>query len=277
MSMRTPLHALGEWPTARRAARPVAALALTATAMSVRRDLRRARTVVRLPPPVTTIDERVRPRARAPCAPELALAALGDSSIAGVGAERVADCLAVQIGQRLADRTGRVVRVRGYGVSGARTADVADAQVPALDRTSPPDAVVVVVGANDIVHVTPPWQYQHDLTRLLAALRARVHVPIVLCSLPEVRAISLVGHPLRDVAIAYGRMLDVIQRRAVRDAAGVTLVDARRQAGPVFLRRPDAMAEDGFHPSGVGYALLAGSLAPAVAEVVTRRRPAERD
>ena len=247
----------------------MAALAATATAWAVRRDLRRARTVVRLVPPTTTIDVLVEPGTVAAVAQHpLRLAALGDSSIAGVGADRVADCLAVQIAQRLADETARPVHVRGYGVSGARTADVTEAQVAALDPRHPPDVVVVVVGANDIVHATPPWRYGRDVVRLYADLRRRVTSPVVACSLPEVRAISLVGHPLRDVAIAYGRALGMLQRRAIRQVPGVTLVDARREAGPAFLRRPAAMAVDGFHPSTVGYALLADSLAPAVSDVL---------
>lgn len=253
------------WDVARRAARPAAALAATATAWAVQRDLRRARTVVRLPPPTSAINVLVQPMTDACDGRQpLRLAALGDSSIAGVGADRVTDCLAVQIAQRLADAAGRPVHVRGHGVSGARTADVARTQLAALDPCDPPDVVVVVVGANDIVHATPPWRYRRDVTRLYSDLRAHLDVPVVACSLPEIRAISLVGHPLRDVAVAYGCALGVLQRRAIQRIRGVTLVDARRDAGPAFLRLPDAMAVDGFHPSTAGYRLLAESLAPAV-------------
>lgn len=267
------MHSARGWGHARRAARPAAALAVTATAWAVRRDLRRARTVVRLPPPTSAIDVLVEPTTGVVDGPPLRLAALGDSSIAGVGADRVADCLAVQIAQRLADAAGRPVHVHGHGVSGARTADVAAAQVAALDPRDPPDVVVVVVGANDIVHVTPPWRYHDDVTRLYAGLRAHVDVPVVACSLPEVRAISLVGHPLRDVAVAYGRALGVLQRRAIDRIAGVTLVDARQDAGPSFLRLPETMAADGFHPSTQGYRLLAESLAPAVSRACSGQHP----
>lgn len=258
---------------ARRAARPAAALAVTATALAVRRDLRRARSAVRLPPPTSTIAVLVQPTTPA-CDGErpLRLAALGDSSIAGIGADRVTDCLAVQIGQRVADAAGRPVQVHGHGVSGARTADVATTQLAALDPRDPPDVVVVVVGANDIVHATPPWRYRRDVTRLYASLRAHLGAPVVACSLPEIRAISLVGHPLRDVAAVYGRALGVVQRRAIARIPGVTLVDARRDAGPAFLRLPAAMAADGFHPSTVGYTLLADSLAPAVSRACAGER-----
>jgi lysophospholipase L1-like esterase len=238
----------------------------------MRRDLRRARAVVPLSAPAARIVVRVRPARprRSGQAPQpLQLAALGDSSIAGIGSDRTGDCLAVQIARRVADMTGRTVHVRGYGVSGARTADVARAQVGALATHPPPDVLVVVVGANDIVHVTPPTQYLHAVSALYEALCEQPAVPVIACSLPEVRAITIVGHPLRDVAVAYGRLLGVLQRRALRNLPDVHLVDARRIAGPSFLQRPEAMASDGFHPSGVGYALLADALAPAVTQAVT--------
>jgi lysophospholipase L1-like esterase len=242
---------------------------LSAALWGVWRDLRRARRVVRLSPPVNAIDVEVRPAAAAAATPPWRLVALGDSSVAGIGADRLEGCLAVQIGQRVADATGRRVHVRALGVSGARTADVTAAQVTALDPDDPPDAVIVIVGMNDIVHATPPWAYRRAVRRLYTDLGARLDAPVIVCSMPEVRALTIVGHPLRDIAVVYGQVLGWIQRRAVRPLAGVAFVDARRSAGPAFLELPDAVSVDGFHPSSRGYELLADALAPAVSTALT--------
>lgn len=257
---------------------PSLAAALSAVAWNVQRDLHRARTAVRLDPPAAHIAVEMHPTSLASGAhpaPTLRVAALGDSAIAGIGVDRVEDCLAAQTAARVADTMRRSVRLTCHGVSGARTADVTATQVPAIDPRDHPDAVLVVVGANDIVHTTPPWRYARAVTELYLTLRGRIHAPVVACSLPEIRAITIVGHPLRDVAAMYGRLLGVLQRRAVERLPGVTLVDARRAAGPAFLCQPDAMAVDGFHPSRLGYALLADALAPAVIAAITRR--AHRD
>jgi lysophospholipase L1-like esterase len=245
---------------------------LSAAVWSAWRDLRRARRVVRLDPPAAVIDVEVGPRAMSGAGPPWRLVALGDSSIAGVGADRLEGCLAVQIGQQVADATGRLVHVRALGVSGARTADVTATQVPVLDADDPPDAVIVVVGMNDIVHVTSPWAYHRAVRHLHTELRAVLDAPVIVCSMPEIRALTIVGHPLRDVAVAYGRMLGWIQRRVVLPLADVAFVDARRSAGPIFLDLPEAVSVDGFHPSSRGYALLADALAPAVGAALASRR-----
>lgn len=252
-----------------------AASAASATLWSVWRDLRRVRTVMPLEPPTAAIDVEVRPQDVAASARPLQLLALGDSSVAGIGADRLEGCLAVQVAQRVADTTGQPVRVRGYGMSGARTADVAASQVTALDTRDGADAVVVVVGMNDIVHATPPWAYRSAVLDLYEQLRERLDdVPVVACSLPEVRSITIVGHPLRDIAATYGRLLSRIQRQAVRRVPNVAFVDARRSVGPAFLRRPEAMSVDGFHPSTLGYGLLADALAPTISTALGSERDA---
>jgi hypothetical protein len=96
----------------------------------------------------------------------------------------------------------------------------------------------VVVGMNDIVHATPPWAYRSAVLDLYKQLRERLNdVPVVACSLPEVRSITIVRHPLRDIAATYGRLLGRIQRHSVRRVPNVAFVDARRSVGPVAMSR----------------------------------------
>lgn len=248
----------------------------------VARDLRRARRATRLDPPAARIDVHV----DAPSAPTgsrrcpsdgsaersatIRLVALGDSSVAGVGATRLSTCLAVQIAERVALATGCSVHVRGYGVSGARTVDVA-LQVQELGTWPRPDAIVVVVGANDVAHATPPWRYVRALHTVYGALRERLDSPVIACSLPEFRVMTVVGAPLRVVAVGYGLLLGRLQRLTLERRAGVRWVDGRRLAGPAFRLRHEAMAADGYHPSDLGYTLLADALAPAVVTAVGRQ------
>lgn len=237
-------------------------------------DLRRARRVARMDPPAPTIDVRVnRPdsgsAAVAASTSPIRLVTLGDSSIAGVGASRLSACLAVQIAERVAAGCDRAVHLRGCGVSGARTADIAR-QACSLDPAAPPDAIVVVVGANDVAHVTPPWRYVRTVASAHRGLLDRVDAPVIVCSLPEFRAMTVVGAPLPTLAVVYGRLLGALQRRTLRRIPGVHWVDGRALAGPAFRRLPHAMAADGYHPSDLGYTLLADALAPAVVTALQR-------
>lgn len=191
------------------------------------------------------------------------MVALGDSSIAGIGADDVRGCLAVQTAQHAADAVGDPVHVLGLGVSGARTGDVLQ-QARVLDPADPPDVLLVVVGANDIAHITSPWRYARDVRDLYTGLHDLLGAPVVACSLPQMRAMTIVGAPLREAAVTHGRLLGLLQRRVIEPIPGVTHVDARAEAGPGFLSDPATISPDGYHPSTRGYALLAASLGPAV-------------
>src|SRR4029453_17082370 len=74
------------------------------------------------------------------------VAVLGDSSVAGVGAERAEDTLPYGVAQALADRY-RVV-LHALGVSGARLSNVVNDQLPRLAGLNA-DAVLGCVGTHD--------------------------------------------------------------------------------------------------------------------------------
>src|SRR5688500_17088340 len=111
--------------------------------------------------PAFDIEGTLQPAQGAGDSPPLRMAMFGDSTVAGLGSATVEESLVLQTGQRVADLTGRPVEARGYGVSGAVTADVEDEQIPTLDGEV--DVVVVVIGSNDVTHFTPPWRMD-DLT-----------------------------------------------------------------------------------------------------------------
>ena len=196
------------------------------------------------------------------------MAVIGDSAVAGVGAATVEGSLAIQVAVRVAAAVGRPVYVDGFGVSGARTADVRAQQVPRL-AAARHDVVVTVVGTNDVVRLTPPPVVARETDALLRDLAAVAGAPVVFCSLPEIRCIPVLGVPLREVAAAYAAAVTRAQLVALRRHPQATYVDARRLCGPLFARRPDMISADGFHPSPAGYGLIADALAPAVVRALS--------
>jgi lysophospholipase L1-like esterase len=193
----------------------------------------------RVPNPEYTVDVRVTPEGDAAGVggdgAVLRLVALGDSTVAGVGAPTMEDSLAVQVARRVADQLGRPVDVLGYGVSGARTDDVLRDQVPAVDGTQP-DVVLVVVGANDVTHATPPWQLRSDLAVLADALTERTDAPVVLGGVPRFDEATVLAQPLRALVDGYALLLRPFQRSAAEDA-GMAYVEIARDASPRFRRR----------------------------------------
>lgn len=191
------------------------------------------------------------------------MAMLGDSTVAGVGSPTVDGSLVVQTAQRVADRTGRPVQAWGFGVSGARTADVRHEQAPQLEAGAF-DVVVVVIGSNDTTHATPWWRFDDETRSMLASVRDQVGAPVVLGGIPLFGSATALGRPLRDIVDAYARPLRRAQRAAAAQVDGVTFVNIAVEASPRFRGVPDAMSSDGFHPAPVGYGFWADALAPAV-------------
>lgn len=230
--------------------------------------------------PPLVIDERVTPlggpagdtapgspgrpaRLRAP----LELVVLGDSTTAGVGSPSVAQSLPVLVAQQVADRTGREVHVIGQGISGARTDTVRGEQVPRLLEEGV-DVVLVVVGSNDVTHLTPWWQMEARTAALLDAAHERAGAPVVLGGIPQFRTVPALLQPLRTLTGAYAVPLRRAQRAAVASTEAASFVDIAALASPRFIGVPESMSADGFHPSEIGYGFWADALAPAVADAL---------
>ena len=196
------------------------------------------------------------------------LLALGDSGMAGVGVTQPAEALPAVIAHRVAASTGRPVHVVSHAQAGARTHDVLIEQL-ALDLGKP-DVVVLLIGTNDVTHMSRSRRLADDTAHLLARLHS-VGAPVVMSSLPEFGAMRAVPSILRSALQARAVLVRNMHRRAVLDAgSGVDLVDVRGLLGREFLTDSALMSPDRFHPSEAGYSRIADVLAPAVTAAVTQ-------
>lgn len=222
------------------------------------------------PPKVMRIDVTVAPSGAAQAGEAaLEMAAFGDSSMAGVGVHRLEETLPVQLAERVADGLGRPVHVMGYAHSGARTWDVLARQVPLVRHT--PDVSVVVVGTNDVTHLTSLTALARSSAELLSALQHQ-RTPVVVSSLPEFRAMRLLPNPLLAAARSYGGLVRLVQRWAASRSESVYLVDVRRAVGREFIDDVSNLSPDLFHPSAGGYGRIADALAPTVLSALQTRR-----
>ena len=212
------------------------------------------------------------PTARAPAdrPRTLRLLIAGDSSAAGVGAERQSDALAGRLPEALLARAAELaidrVEWRLEAHSGADAADV----LARLERAAPlaVDLAVVAVGVNDVTGHTPPGRWLHTLERIAATLRSRHGARCVLVSgLPPMHIFPLLPQPLRWYLGEHARRFDAALRRWADSAGGV------RYAPLPALSDPSMVATDGFHPSPAAYRLWAQALAGHAAEAL--RPPAE--
>lgn len=195
----------------------------------------------------------------------LRLVVLGDSTAAGVGSPAASEALPTVVAERVAAATGRPVHVTGLGVSGARTADVVDDQLPRVAGLGA-DVVVAVVGSNDVTHLTPPWRLRRQVEALAEAAN-NGDAPLVLAGIPLFSQVEAFDEPLRTVVRGYAWLLREVQREAAA-ANGVAYVDIARDASPRFAGVPEAMSRDDFHPGPVGYGFWADAIAPVVVRIL---------
>jgi lysophospholipase L1-like esterase len=193
------------------------------------------------------------------------MTAFGDSALAGVGVDEVEDALPVQLAQRVADGAGRPVHVVCHARSGALTRDVLDRQLPLASRDTA--VSVLVVGTNDVIHLTQPARLARHSGELLDAL-VGLGAPVVMSSLPEFRAMRALPQPLRCAVHGYSRLISGAQKRTAARRLSVRLVDVSAAVGREFIQDPSTMSADSFHPSATGYGRIADALAPTVLAVL---------
>jgi len=179
--------------------------------------------------------------------------AFGDSLTAGYGLP-AKDGFVPQLQAALAAQ-GAKVEVTNAGVSG----DTASDGLARLDWSVPEgtDAVVVELGANDMLRGIDPQVTRDALDAILARLMRR-HIAVMLCGM---RAAPNLG-------VDYGRAFERIYPELAAKYGAVLY--------PFFLDGVAAdrplMQQDGLHPNAAGVAVIVRRILPTVQDFVARAR-----
>jgi lysophospholipase L1-like esterase len=195
----------------------------------------------------------------------LRLALLGDSIAAGQGASRPEDTLAHRLLQGLAaadvEATARVFAVPGARSDGLRRqADRAQQWAPHV--------AVVVIGANDVTHRTPPGDAAAALAETVRRLRDG-GADVVVAPAPDLSAVPGVPATMRAAVRAVSVRLRERQIQAAR-AEGARIADEEASTSGAFSADPRLFSADRFHPSSAGYAVISDRLLPHVLAAVDR-------
>ncbi|MCU1719606.1 SGNH/GDSL hydrolase family protein [Pseudomonas sp. 5P_3.1_Bac2] len=182
----------------------------------------------------------------------LRLLLLGESTIAGVGVASQADALAGQLAAALAVRCGRPVHWQALGENGITAAQAQQRLLPQVLR-QPVDLAVLALGVNDSSHLSSlhSWcQAQAGMAQALQQQGARV----AFCAVPPLEHFTALPWLLRRLLGARARLLDGCLGR-VAGQLGASHHPLQLEFTAEFL------AEDGYHPSVLGYRVWAQALA----------------
>jgi lysophospholipase L1-like esterase len=194
---------------------------------------------------------------------DLHLMIFGDSTATGYGCTDANEVPGVLIARGLAEQSGKRIRLSTKAIVGA-TSKGLSGQVDAMFVAGPPpDAAVIMIGANDITALNGIPQSARRLNNAVKRLRASGAV-VVVGTCPDFGVITLIPQPLRWFARTLGLRLARAQSTSVRDAGGVP-VPLADLLTPEFQQAPELMfSQDQYHPSAAGYALAAQQLLPAL-------------
>jgi lysophospholipase L1-like esterase len=198
---------------------------------------------------------------------DLHLMIFGDSTATGLGCRTADEVPGVLIARGLAEETGKRIRLSTKAISGA-TSKGLSGQVDAMFVAGPPpDAAVIMVGANDITALNGISASARRLGAAVRRLRASGAV-VVVGTCPDFGVILAIPQPLRLTARTLGLRLARAQAGATRSAGGVPVPLADLLA-PEFLQAPERLiSEDNYHPSAAGYELAAQQLLPPLCEAL---------
>ena len=188
----------------------------------------------------------------------------GDSTATGYGCPVADEVPGVLIARGLAEESGKRIRLSTKAIVGA-TSKGLSGQIDAMFVAGPPpDAAVIMIGANDITRSNGIGPSARRAGRRGARLRASGAV-VVVGTCPDFGVITAIPQPLRLVARTSGLRLARAQAAAVRAAGGVP-VPFSDLLSPEFLQAPEVLFSRRHVPS-VGGRLRAGRQAAAAGAV----------
>src|SRR4051812_21498481 len=177
---------------------------------------------------------------------DLHLMIFGDSTAAGYGCQDADELPGVLIARGLAEESGKRVRLSTKAIVGATSKGLAG-QIDAMFVAGPPpDAAVIMIGANDITKPNGIGPSARRLGRAVQRLRASGAV-VVVGTCPDFGVITAIPQPLRSVARSRGLRLARAQAAAVRTSGGVPVPLADLMTTDFKLAPERYISDDMFH------------------------------
>lgn len=136
------------------------------------------------------------------------------------------------------------------GVSGSKTNEGL-ARVWSVLGQYKPGYLLILYGANDIIHSRDPAQVAEELRGIIAAAKANGTIPVIATCLPQSKS-----HLIYNGGIIALN----VRIRALAAEEDVRLVDLE----PVFSGRDEYMTSDGLHPNNTGHTVIAAEFYDAL-------------
>ena len=177
---------------------------------------------------------------------DLRLLAIGESTVAGIGAETHKEALTGQFAKHLSRGIRRKVTWHALGESGITIRRTIDELVPRIPEGGF-DVVVIALGGNDVFQANSPERFRQDLGELVGTIRKQnPAAKIFLANVPMVRDFTALPNPLRYLLSRLAKLHHFNAIGMVSEMNEVFYFDD-------VDRVDDDFFSDGIHPSAKGY------------------------
>ena len=185
------------------------------------------------------------------------LIAVGESTVAGIGASTHEAALTGQLALALNRRSKRSVNWLVVARSGVNARSSLTELVPKLAGRRA-DVVLIALGVNDSIEFHTARRWASDIERLIVAIRGEVGDALVLLAgVPPLDHFPALPQPLSFVLGARSASLGEASVGIAEKMKRVVHVPFQIEKG----RSRRLFCSDGFHPSELGYSLWAEQLA----------------
>jgi lysophospholipase L1-like esterase len=173
--------------------------------------------------------------------------AIGESTIAGLGAKTHQTAFAGQFAAQLSSRLGKTVNwtvIGRNGVTAERTIRELVPQIP--DKRF--DYILVGLGGNDVMKLSSPRKWRRDMTRLIEILKEKSPSAVIfLSNCPVIKLSPAIPQPINAILWELSKLHDANIKEIVAQTENVFYYHQPTDVPPDFFA-------DGIHPSEMGYA-----------------------
>ena len=190
---------------------------------------------------------------------------IGDSTVSSVGVSSLQEGVAARVAEELVGETAGTVAWWAIGKRGATARRVRERLVPQLAEIDP-DLVIVLLGVNDTTRLARSHDWRRQVKLLVDAIHSHKRCPIIFSQIPPVGLFPAIPQPLRTMLGLRAQSLDAVLESVLGEIAGAIYCPVH------FPVEDEYVAEDGFHPSALGYAEWGRQIAASILSNQALRR-----
>lgn len=174
------------------------------------------------------------------------LLAIGESTVAGVGARTHETALTGQFAKHLSNKIGKTVEWFAIGKSGITAGETINELIPKIPDEKF-DYIMVGLGGNDVLRLSSPHKWRRDMTRVLEILKEKnPSAKIFITNAPAVRLSPVLPQPIKFILGHLSALHEKNTKEFTREMNDV-----------FYFHQPTEVIEgffaDGLHPSEKGY------------------------